>query len=145
MPNIGTADLNLGNPAARGDFIYDPCHRHYHFTGFASYRLYSNNRTLTRVGRKQAFCLEDFEPVASYTGQRSLLPRHDCNYQGISVGWQDVYVAGLDCQWIDITGITVGSYWLYVEINPVINGQRAFTESDYTNNVFWVPFRIVNP
>lgn len=79
------------------------------------------------------------------TGSRSLLPKYDCNNQGISVGWQDVYVANLDCQWIDITGITLGSYWLYVEINPVVNGARAFTESDYTNNVFWIPFRIVNP
>jgi hypothetical protein len=79
-----------------------------------------------------------------------------------------VYTANLDCQWIDITGLTLGSYWLYVEINPVIDGSRAFTESDYTNNVFWyarwfvqpgvhtvahtrvmvfnrIPFRIINP
>ncbi|ELR25202.1 Lysyl oxidase protein [Acanthamoeba castellanii str. Neff] len=144
-PNIGRADLTLGNPAAGGGFVYDACHRHYHFSGYANYRLYSYDRTLTRVGRKQAFCLEDFEPISGWTGSRSLLPKFDCNNQGISVGWQDVYVANLDCQWIDITGITLGSYWLYVEINPVVNGARAFTESDYTNNVFWIPFRIVNP
>jgi hypothetical protein len=144
-PNIGQADLALGNPGASGRFVYDACHRHYHFGGYASYRLYSYNRTLTRLGRKQAFCLEDFEPLSSWTGSRSLLPKYDCSNQGISVGWQDVYTANLDCQWIDITGITLGSYWLYVEINPVIDGSRAFTESDYTNNVFWIPFRIINP
>jgi hypothetical protein len=144
-PNIGQGDLVLGAPAASGRFYYDPCHRHYHFSGYANYRLYSQNRTLTRIGRKQAFCLEDFEPVSGWTGSRSLLPQYDCNNQGISVGWQDVYTANLDCQWIDITGITLGSYWLYVEINPVTNGSRAFTEADYTNNVFWIPFTIVNP
>ena len=86
--------MTLGNPAAGGGFYYDPCHRHYHFKGYANYRsplhhhcplltitsfpeqcsrissrrLYSYNRTLTRVGRKQAFCLEDFEPISGWTG-----------------------------------------------------------------------------
>jgi hypothetical protein len=144
-PNIGTADLALGSPIGSSRFHYDPCHRHYHFNGYANYWLYTQDRTLTRVGKKQAFCLEDFEADPSWTGARSQLPKHNCDNQGISVGWEDVYEASLDCQWIDITGITAGSYWLYVEINPVVNGSRAFVESDYSNNAFWIPFNIANP
>jgi len=75
-------------------------------------------------------------------GARNLLPEFNCNYQGISVGWEDVYTADLDCQWVDITDIPLGSYWLYLEVNPVINGTRLFAESDYANNVAWIPFRL---
>src|ERR1051326_5561656 len=39
-PNIGTADLLLGNPAERPDlFTFSPCHMHYHLNGYALYEL----------------------------------------------------------------------------------------------------------
>src|SRR5438876_8522576 len=37
--NIGTADLIMGNPVTNSLFVFDPCHNHYHFIGFAEYRL----------------------------------------------------------------------------------------------------------
>jgi len=30
-------------------------------------------------------------------------PVHTCTFQGISVGWCDIYDDSLPCQWIDIT------------------------------------------
>ncbi|WP_394848531.1 hypothetical protein LZC95_13860 [Pendulispora brunnea] len=35
----------------------------------------------------------------------SLVHPYNCQYQGIAAGWGDDYIAGLDCQWIDITPV----------------------------------------
>ena len=54
-----------------------------------------------------------------------------CNFQGISAGWADIYHRGLDCQWIDITGVPSGRYVLEVHVNPA----RVIHEGNYQNNV----------
>ncbi|MCP4890142.1 MAG: hypothetical protein GY904_26510, partial [Planctomycetaceae bacterium] len=46
-------------------------------------------------------------------------------------GWTDVYTRGLANQWIDITGIPDGEYWLEVVVDP----ESQLLESDETNNV----------
>ena len=39
-PNLGTEDLNLGDPAANpGAFVFDSCHHHFHYRGYAAYSL----------------------------------------------------------------------------------------------------------
>jgi hypothetical protein len=88
---------------------------------------YEDGVPLPAVGYKQAFCWVDHHRVS---GNKPL--RFDsCNTnQGISVGWADVYVRGLDCQWIDIEGLPGGNYQLRVAVNE---GQ-LIPESDYTNN-----------
>ena len=45
-------------------------------------------------------------------------PYSYCSYQGVSVGWGDDYYAGLDCQWIDVTGVAPGQYNLAILLNP---------------------------
>ena len=125
-PNIGTADLVLGMPKKSPDlFEYSPCHGHYHFSGYAKYELLSLSEVVVE-GRKQAFCLEDFEKVDPNAGKA----KYTCSNQGISVGWQDVYRSSLDCQWLDITGVPPGMYELRVTINP----ERVLTEASYENN-----------
>jgi hypothetical protein len=37
---------------------------------------------------------------------------------GISIGYADLYSAGLPGQWIDVTGVPSGQYWLEVNIDP---------------------------
>ena len=140
--NLGGADLSLGDPTLRPDlFTYSPCHRHYHFNGYASYELLGQPGNVLVTGRKQAFCLEDFELYSQTAGPA----KFTCGYQGISVGWADTYGSYLDGQWLDITGITPGLYRLRVIINPynVVSPRppgytdaaaAALTESNYTNN-----------
>src|SRR5436189_51926 len=82
-PTPGTADLTKGKPADNPDtYVYSQCHNHYHFSGYATYRLYTPAGDLAATGHKQAFCLMDFEDWNQ--GGRA---RYDCNVQGISVGW----------------------------------------------------------
>jgi hypothetical protein len=130
--NTGITDLVLGNPDASADFVYSPCHAHYHFNGFASYRLLDDAGTSVVEGRKQAFCARDSE---RFDLNALPQPYYDCVYQGISVGWDDDYPGSLPCQWVDVTGITPGRYTLEIEANP----ERRMTELRYDNNIVRVP------
>ena len=155
--NQGTKDLFLGDPTQRPElFTYSPCHKHYHFNGYASYELLDDNgRTKVTLvkGRKQAFCLEDFEVVSPAAGPA----KYTCSYQGISVGWADTYGAYLDGQWLDITGVSPAApghqYYLRVIINPFnvrdsgyfdsnAPAAQAMQELDYSNNAALVPVTI---
>ncbi len=130
-PNHGNADLVVGRPEANPFFHFSPCHQHYHFDQYANYRLLTQDGDVAATGHKQAFCLEDLEPVDQDAGNA----RFDCGNQGISVGWADTYGRHLDCQWIDVTGVPAGDYVLEVAVNPA----RVLGELDYTNDVVRVP------
>jgi hypothetical protein len=118
--NYGELDAVVGSPAnpipplVASDFEYSPCHGHYHFQGWGDYSLEDAAGRVVAFGHKQAFCLRDSlvyygsDPGGGY----------DCDYQGLSSGWADAYPAGLDGQWIDITGLPAGSYTLVVSVNP---------------------------
>jgi hypothetical protein len=62
-------------------------------------------------------------------------------YLGISVGWADVYARNLSGQWIDVTGLADGQYWLESEIDPF----NLLDETDDTNNITRVLVDLVVP
>lgn len=130
VPNQGVTDLVLGDPDAGvgKSFEYAPCHDHFHFLGFARYTLLDDDGNALVVGRKQAFCARDsarVDPAADPT------PKYDCENQGIQRGWQDIYDPSLPCQYLDVTDVPSGTYWLEVEVNP----ERVMTELRYDNNL----------
>jgi len=128
-PNLGPGDLHLGSPEDSALFEHSPCHGHYHFTGYADYRLLDLAGTEVGAGHKQAFCLVDLDCPAGMVGD------YRCDFQGISAGCADIYSQALDCQWVDVTDVPSGQYRLVIEIN----GERLLAEADYTNNVAEVP------
>ena len=154
--NRGGSPIVLGNPVGNSLFERSTCHGHYHFSGYALYELFRTDpRTTTPSpvvsGRKQAFCLEDFErdPLATTTTSSV----YTCSNQGISVGWADTYSRNLDGQWLDITGLSSGTYWLRVTINPynvvgspiynpTLPAAVAIQESTYADNTAVVPVTI---
>jgi hypothetical protein len=128
IPNDGVRDLVLGNPDAGGPFVYAKCHQHYHFTGFARYQLVSEaDDKVVLTGRKQAFCARDSVRVEQGV---PFNPHYDCTFQGISVGWSDLYDHTIPCQYLDVTDVPSGTYRLEVEVNP----DRTMTEARYDNN-----------
>jgi hypothetical protein len=134
--NIGRADMVIGNPADRPEwFHFSQCHGHYHMTGFAVFRLRRLDGTVALKSRKQGFCFRDDRPYAGST-----LPAHPytCDYQGISRGWQDIYDQTAECQWLDITGVRPGDYYLEV----TLNSKRWVKESNYDNNTARIRVRI---
>jgi len=138
-PNVGTADLYLGDPSRNPAlFVYSACHMHYHFQGYALYRLLDQQGTEVLTGRKRAFCLEDFERQRNppLGGPRNA--QYDCSNQGISMGWADTYYNGLQCQFLDVTDVPPGTYTLEVTINP----DHILPELRYDNNVGTVTFTL---
>jgi len=115
--NQGTGDIVFGAPpppgVSDGVFVWSDCHMHHHVVGFADYALLDGSGQVAG-GHKQAFCLRDDERERLGASSRG----YDCDYQGISAGWADVYGATLPCQWIDVTGVAPGIYTLRVQLDP---------------------------
>ena len=138
--NISQTELFLGDPTSSHFFAYDACHNHYHLLEFSDYVLTApGGGTNLVTSRKQDWCLVDveqylFEPWVPQTGF------HDCDSQGILPGWSDIYGAGLDCQWLDVTEIPPGDY----DLTAIVNAARRIHESNYTNNSSTIPVTIPN-
>lgn len=139
--NVGPGDLILGNPANNPLFQYASCHGHYHFESFAQYTLLDAEFNPVMlgasvvVGRKVGFCIEDtsrWSPTASATR------KYTCSNNGLQAGWADVYNQNLDCQFVDITGVPSGNYYLQMTVNP----DALLTEADLGNNTVLVPVNI---
>ena len=126
--NIGTADIVLGNPVNNPNFVYAPCHRHYHFMDFADYRLVNSAGQPVAIGLKAGFCLLDSR---RWDNSAPLTSKYHCNNQGIQRGWADIYDRDLSCQWVDITGLEAGIYMLEIEVNPA----GRLPELTRTNNI----------
>jgi len=160
IANLGTADLVLGDPTTALDlFAYAPCHNHYHFKGYALYQIFKNNpltwtvSTPVATGHKQGFCLEDVKRVNPYVPNPT---PYDCAFQGLTAGFADIYSKGTSGQWVDVTDLPRGRYWLRVIINP-FNAQahhntlyapqsaaaKKIQECAYGDNIAAVPFWIV--
>jgi hypothetical protein len=110
--NIGTQDYFIGAPDTVGNqFVWDPCHQHWHYVGYAEYLLYDHNNQQVQVGFKNGFCVLDLECSGGGIG------KYGCGNMGITSGCGDIYSSGLPCQWIDITAIDTGNYTLVVRVN----------------------------
>ena len=140
-PNIGTADVNLGDPnvhVANNDGLYEyaTCHRHFHFRHYTLYELIDANGFVWRAA-KRGFCMIDVEKYQAYPGPAN----NDRNYlscgapatstepaipgnQGISVGWADTYVWKLGGQYFVLDGgdgqqvVPPGDYTIRITVNP---------------------------
>ena len=110
------------------DWIWHNCHQHYHsFEAFIHYDILDTDGNAVAEGHKASFCLEDSICVGVYP------PRYRCSTgsQGISMNCGDLYGRHLDCQWIDITGLTSGNY----VVRQIVNPNRYVPETDYGNNI----------
>jgi len=139
--NVGTGDLALGNPAKLPFYQYATCHGHYHFESFAQYTLLDTSYnpvlldTNVVVGRKVGFCIAD---TARWLPTAPATSKYSCSNNGLQAGWADVYSQSLDCQFVDITGVPSGNYYLQMTVNP----DALLTEADLGNNTVLVPVNI---
>jgi hypothetical protein len=121
-----------------GELEYEPEHGHIHFENWAVYRLRTVSSDgspgpVVSQGTKTSFCLFDVQ-VLDYSNpylQESRYWQCDPTVQGITPGWADVYDYTVPGQWLDITGLPDGHYWLEAEVDP----NNQILELDETNNV----------
>jgi hypothetical protein len=133
-PNTGLADFFIGDPTMDPNAQWSPCHNHLHYHQYARYRLLDAQGNPVVPGTKQAFCVVDVQQFSPDAGPG----KYTCEFQGITRGWTDIYSSGLDCQWIDITGVPPGQYTVEVTVNP----EGRIAEMDHTNNVALAPVEI---
>ena len=147
-PNIGTADINLGDPnvhVANNDGLYEyaTCHRHFHFRHYTLSELVDANGFVWKAA-KRGFCMIDVEKYQAYPGPAN----NDRNYlscgapaiateppipgnQGISVGWADTYVWKLGGQYFVLDGgdgqpvVPPGDYTIRITVNPPFVAQAG--------------------
>ncbi|MEN9394221.1 MAG: hypothetical protein RL362_442 [Bacteroidota bacterium] len=124
--NIGQEDYYLGNPTTNpGMFTTQNCHGHTHYEGYGDYRLMDAQGNLIPAGHKNGFCVMDLCGMGQY----------NCGDMGISAGCYDIYGAGTQCQWVDITDIPSGQYRLMAIVNPeYLPDALGRVESNTENN-----------
>jgi hypothetical protein len=128
----------------RLQYVYSEDHNHWHYLGFDHYELRrASNYAFVAPDQKTGFCLGDRyathpgavepgkSPDPTYTGycgrtQTELLAVEE----GISVGYGDIYYATLEGQFVDVTGVPAGQYYLIHRVNA----DRKLVETDYSNN-----------
>lgn len=106
--DIGAVDYLLkGDPdgelAKHHIYEYSECHKHYHFMHYGTF-TYGDQQP---ASSKRGFCLQSTDRISNNESTPLQNPYSDCSYQGIAAGWGDNYNAGIDCQWIDVTGYDV--------------------------------------
>jgi Lysyl oxidase len=142
-PNLGTADINLGDPnthVAANDGLYEfsTCHNHYHFRHYALYQLVEPLTGHVWKAAKRGFCMLDTDPDPGYFGQPPRSPQfRDCGAigvpgnQGISHGWADTYRFFLGGQYFVLDGgdgqpaVPPGDYVVRITVNPPFEPQAG--------------------
>lgn len=131
IKNIGDLDYYIGSTSENenNQFEWGDCHNHWHHKGYAKYDLYTLDGEYIPIGFKNGFCVMDLECSGGGTGQ------YGCSTMGISAGCGDIYGSGLSCQWIDVTDVADGTYFLLVRANwDFIPDALGREETDYSNN-----------
>lgn len=124
-------------------------HDHWHVQQMMSYTLWptSGATTLSR-GAKVGYCFFDTTPWnLSLPGARSSSYYQEawCGIRtaltsrtGISVGWGDSYPWHFAYQWIDITNLPAGEYY----VQSTVDADNRFLETNNGNNCTWNRIRI---
>lgn len=162
--NFSGGVYTLSSYRNAGSFTYHSGHSHYHFDGYNNYRLRQSNGGVPGnyvmrpdgteiIGEKVGFCL--INVLSSFimeNGQSSTtLPGYNasgqpgtgCGFtQGVHVGKADQYGSGTSGQWLDVTGVPNGNYFLEI----TVDGENVMQETNEANNSKNFPFTLnVNP
>ncbi len=122
-------------------------HNHWHVLNLESYELdRTDNGVKVGTGAKTGFCFYDTTPYdLSLPGAPQSPVFTNCGIpsdltirMGLSVGWGDKYPWFLFGQYIDITGLSAGSYML----KATADASNWFSESNDTNNSTSVPIQL---
>jgi Lysyl oxidase len=129
IKNTGAEPLFVGAtdedspPLQHNLFEFSPCHAHYHFRHYGDFSYGS------APGDKRAFCVESTDRHYNNEGT-PLVHEFGCENQGIAPGWGDTYIAGVECNWIDITDVEIPAAGLTEQLKFVLNPDAFICEGD---------------
>lgn len=121
-----------------GRFVFDDGHDHWHLEDFIVFELLSlgpagqPEAVLATTG-KMTFCLADSHPSAEQppnAAPKASVTSCEQEIQGISVGWEDIYLAALPGQELDIPELPDGRYAIRSTVDP----DGLLLETDDENN-----------
>jgi hypothetical protein len=117
-------------------------HEHWHLLHAMRYSLWSQDRTAEVAPvQKVGFCLLDSERVEAPVNTRAVYTEGSDNFcrwqepnapsvtMGVSPGWRDIYSSVLAFQWVDISDVAPGRYWLRADADP----DGVIAETDEVN------------
>jgi len=147
--NVGAETLYIGPVVAENPvqnlFQYNACHAHYHFSDYGDFSFAGEDENLSS---KQAFCVESTNRFSNNEWS-PLVHEYTCRFQGVQAGWVDEYVAGLDCQWIDITDVDIpdegDTFSLGLNSNPDSFLCEGSLVLDEDGNPLWEPSGLETP
>jgi hypothetical protein len=113
------------------DIVWEPAdsHNHWHLKAAARYSLWDSTKSFEAApAMKVGFCAGDSEWVggpdnAYYTYAISGIcaqgqPTASSTFMGVGAGWRDRYSASTAFQWVDVTDVQPGTYWVRTEVDP---------------------------
>jgi PKD repeat protein len=145
QPTGGGALVAIAPPGNVPRITYDTGdgHNHWHLGAAARYSLWNAAKTAeVAPAMKTGFCLEDSErretsgpSSAVYTDGavrfcQQNAPTASSVYMGVSSGWRDLYHRNLAYQWVDVSTVQPGQYWVGAEVDP----NNVITEASESNN-----------
>ena len=130
-------------------------HHHWHLQRIARYSLWNSARTAeVAPALKVGFCLGDiqhsdsFGPSARVYGAagtdsfcRQNQPNTTSLLEGVSSGWRDVYDRSLALQWVVVSDVLPGSYYLREDVDP----DQLVHENDEANAPAWTTSTVTIP
>jgi hypothetical protein len=123
-----------------GNMFFDSDHGHIHFDEFSEYALLDSHlRPLrqTKAAKKVSFCIIDFHQWKAGLEGDPTTGAFGCGaFQGIDVGYEDTYESSIPGQFIDITGVPDGTYYVYD------SATTALEETNKKNNAAMVEIEI---
>jgi Lysyl oxidase/Bacterial Ig domain len=133
--NIERAHIDETSPA---ELIYSSAdgHNHWHLQRAAKYSLWTAAKSAeVAPAQKVGFCLDDSQHVETSKGPSNPVysdevppfrdfceqyhPNATSLFEGISPGWRDIYRSNLALQWVDVSSVLPGEYWLREDVNPL--------------------------
>lgn len=151
-----------GNPTV----IYETAdsHNHWHLRAAMRYALYDTTKSFeVAPGQKVGFCLADSEhvdpvgPSGSAYSQSFTSPLWFCQknkptapevLMGVSAGWRDIYGSSVAFQWVDVSEVQPGSYWLAASSDPggtIVEANESNNGAKFAASATLVPGFVAQP
>jgi Lysyl oxidase/Bacterial Ig domain len=148
-------------PNAQFVFSNADGHNHWHLQDVARYSLWNKARSAeVAPALKVGFCLGDSSHVESFGPSAKVYgdPNGDtyCErnhrdvlslFEGVSSGWRDIYDRSLALQWVVISDVQPGSYWLREDMDPdgIVHETNEVNAPAWSASTFAIPGYVAKP